>query len=129
MLDDNDCLNIPNIHCFAVLRSLCSRKFVSEVFCWQWHYYTLKTDGIKYLREYLGLPNYIIPNTLKADRNQKREDEDDGQEVEGGDGEDNRGRRGNRGGRGGRGTPGSTGGNKAKGSIAVSAGKKMTFDE
>ena len=39
------------------------------------------------------------------------------------------GRDGGRGGRGGRGTPGSTGGNKAKGSIAVSAGKKMTFDE
>ena len=39
------------------------------------------------------------------------------------------GRDGGRGGRGGRGTPASTGGNKAKGSIAVSAGKKMTFDE
>jgi nucleolin len=37
------------------------------------------------------------------------------------------GRDGGRGGRGGRGTPGPP--NKAKGSIAVSSGKKMTFDE
>lgn len=52
----------------------------------------------------------------------------------GGRGDGGRGGRGGRdGGRGGgrgRGTPGSApGGNKTKGSIAVSAGKKMTFDE
>jgi len=81
------------------LKSLCSRKFVSEVFAWQWHYFTLKTEGIKFLREYLGLPSNVIPNTHKADRNQKTDDEE-GQNEEGQE-EGQRGR--GRGGRGGRG--------------------------
>ena len=103
-MENNDCLNIPNVHCFIVMKSLCSRKYVSEVFAWQWHYYTLKTEGIKFLREYLGLPNTVIPNTHKADRNQKREDEDAGeQQEEGHEGGERRGRGRGRGARGGRG--------------------------
>jgi small subunit ribosomal protein S10e len=105
-MEDNDCVNIPNVQCFIVMKSLNSRKYVTEVFAWQWHYYTLKTEGIKFLREYLGLPATVIPNTHKADRNQKNEEDGEAQPEEGQEGgEERRGRgRGGRGrGRGGRG--------------------------
>jgi small subunit ribosomal protein S10e len=90
------------------MRSLKSRKFVTEVFSWQWHYYFLKNEGVKFLRDYLGLPQTVIPNTHKVDRSTKREDEEgEGeQETEGRDERDGerrgRGTRGTRG-RGGRG--------------------------
>ena len=80
------------------MRSLFSRKYVTEVFSWQWHYYFLTAEGIKYLREYLGLPSNVIPNTHKADRPVKKEDEGEVEE----DGEKRGGRGGRRGGRGGR---------------------------
>ena len=91
------------------MRSLLSRKFVTEVFSWQWHYYSLKPEGVKYLREYFGLPETVVPNTHKTDRpEQKEEDEErlEGEQDEnaerprGGRGR-GRGTRG-RGGRGGR---------------------------
>ena len=69
-------LDIPNLHCFLVMRSLLSRKYVTEVFVWQWHHYFLKNEGVKFLREYLGLPQTVIPNTHKVDRSTKKEDEE-----------------------------------------------------
>ncbi len=73
-------LDIPNLHCFLVLRSLLSRKFVTEVFVWQFHHYFLKNEGVKFLREFLGLPQTVIPNTHKVDRSTKKEDEEGVQE-------------------------------------------------
>ena len=91
-------MNMPSLHCFLVMRSLKSRKFVTEIFSWQWHYYSLTPEGIKYLREYLGLPSNVIPNTHKADRNAQKNEEGEGEgETEG------RGRGGRGRGRGGRG--------------------------
>ena len=92
-------MKMPSLHCFLVMRSLKSRKFVTEIFSWQWHYYFLTPEGIKYLREYLGLPSNVIPNTHKADRNVQKNEEG---EAEGDDGE-KRGRGGRGRGRGGRG--------------------------
>ena len=43
----NENIDIPNINCFLVLRSLKSRKFVTEIFSWQWHYYFLTEEGVK----------------------------------------------------------------------------------
>ena len=80
------------------MRSLKSRKFVTEIFSWQWHYYFLTAEGIKYLREYLGLPSNVIPNTHKADRNVQKQEEGEAE----GEGE-TRGRGGRGRGRGGRG--------------------------
>ena len=101
----NETLDIPNLHCFLVMRSLISRKFATEIFKWQWHYYFLTPEGIKYLREYLGLPGSVIPNTYKV--NTENNDEEN---KEGGDDEKDRERKGRgrgrgrpRGGRGGRG--------------------------
>ena len=97
----NETLDIPNLHCFLVMRSLISRKFATEIFRWQWHYYFLTPEGIKYLREYLGLPATVIPNTYKV----STENNDEEQKEEGEEGERRGGRRGRgrpRGGRGGR---------------------------
>ena len=107
----NETLDIPNLHCFLVMRSLISRKFATELFSWQWHYYFLTEKGIEYLREYLGLPNTVIPNTYKFNENEEEEQQkEEGEEGErkerrrGGDGRDGerRGRGRPRGGRGGR---------------------------
>ena len=107
----NETLEIPNLHCFLVMRSLISRKFATELFSWQWHYYFLTEKGIEYLREYLGLPNTVIPNTYKfneANEEDQKEEEGEEREKRGGerrgdkrDGE-RRGRGRPRGGRGGR---------------------------
>ena len=99
----NETLDIPNLHCFLVMRSLISRKFATEIFSWQWHYYFLTPEGIKYLREYLGLPSTVIPNTYKVNTENNEEE----QPKEEGEGEKREGRgerrgRGRARGRGGR---------------------------
>ena len=87
------------------MRSLLSKKFLTEIFNWQWHYYFLKPEGIKYLREYLGLPESVIPNTHKQDIS-KTEEVNDEQKADDGDRRERGGRgRGGRG-RGGRGRGG-----------------------
>ena len=99
----NETLDIPNLHCFLVMRSLISRKFATEIFSWQWHYYFLTPEGIKYLREYLGLPATVIPNTYKVStENNDEEQKEEGEEGERRGGERRRGRGRPRGGRGGR---------------------------
>ena len=99
----NETLDIPNLHCFLVMRSLISRKFATEIFKWQWHYYFLTPEGIKYLREYLGLPATVIPNTYKVStENNDEEQKEEGEEGERKGGERRRGRGRARGGRGGR---------------------------
>ena len=113
----NETLDIPNLHCFLVMRSLISRKFATEIFSWQWHYYFLTEEGIKYLREYLGLPSTVIPNTYKFNTEANEEEQKEGGEDEGEEGGEKRerkeGRRGRgRGGRGGRGRGGRRGGRR-----------------
>ena len=107
----NEILDILNLECFLVMRSLHSRKFVTEIFNWQWHYYFLKPEGIKYLREYLGLPDTLIPNTHKQEVGKTEEVEED-QKVEG---EEERGQRGGRGQRGQRGSRGQRGAPRGRG--------------
>ena len=87
---NNEILNIPNINCFLVMRSLVARKYCTEIFSWQWHYYFLTETGVKFLREYLGLPEAIIPKTHKFDAAPQNEEEEEKDE----------GRRQNRGGQG-----------------------------
>ena len=99
------------------MRALNSRKLVTEIFNWQWHYYFLKPEGIKYLRELLGLPDSIIPNTHKLDLNKNEEIADDQQAEESNErGGRGRGRGRGRGeGRGGRGRGESRGATRGRG--------------
>merc|ERR1712183_741068 len=64
----NELEDIPNLHVMMVLRSLASRNYLSEVFSWQWHYYTLTNEGIEYLREVLHLPAQVCPSTFTKQR-------------------------------------------------------------
>ena len=57
------------------MRSLVSRKLCKEVFSWQWHYYSLTPEGVKFLRDYFGLPATVIPNTHKAEREEEKVEE------------------------------------------------------
>lgn len=58
-------LDVPNLHVLDALKSLKSRKFVREIFSWQWHYFFLTDEGIEYLRQYLHLEPNVVPATLK----------------------------------------------------------------
>ena len=107
-VSNHDYLQIPNLHCFLVMRSLVSRGMATEIFSWQWHYYFLNQKGVEYLREYLGLPSNIVPKTYKLDEPEEQPKEEGGEENEekrGGERRERGERRGRgrpRGGRGGR---------------------------
>ena len=108
---NNENLQIPNLHCFLIMRSLVSRGMATEIFSWRWHYYFLTKKGVDYLREYLGLPANIVPNTYKLEEEEQQKEEggeegeekkerrDRGERREGGE---RKGRGRARGGRGGR---------------------------
>lgn len=62
----HDSVDVPNLHVMCVMKSLCSRGFVTELFSWQWCYFTLTDEGIAYLRAYLHAPETLIPLTLQG---------------------------------------------------------------
>ena len=108
---NNENLQIPNLHCFLIMRSLVSRGMATEIFSWRWHYYFLTKKGVDYLREYLGLPANIVPNTYKLEEEEQPKEEggEEGEEKkerrdrgERRDGGERKGRGRARGGRGGR---------------------------
>ncbi|PVU86955.1 hypothetical protein BB560_000685 [Smittium megazygosporum] len=58
-------LSVPNLQVIKAMQSLNSRGYIKTQFSWQYYYYTLTDEGIEYLREYLHLPQEIVPATLK----------------------------------------------------------------
>lgn len=58
-------IDVPNLHVIKLMLSLESRGYIQASFCWAHHYYYLTNEGIEYLREYLHLPEEIVPATLK----------------------------------------------------------------
>ncbi|OZJ03716.1 hypothetical protein BZG36_03295 [Bifiguratus adelaidae] len=58
-------IDVPNLEVIKSMQSLNSKGFVKTQFSWQYYYYTLTTEGIDYLREYLHLPSEIVPATFK----------------------------------------------------------------
>mmetsp|Transcript_49045 Transcript_49045/g.68157 ORF Transcript_49045/g.68157 Transcript_49045/m.68157 type:complete len:161 (+) Transcript_49045:131-613(+) len=98
---------IPNLQVWMLLKSLKSRDYVEVIYNWHHYYYYLKNEGVKFLRQSLGITEEVIPITyVKTQKNYYGADERDGEDRprRGGRG----GRGGFRGGRGGRG--GRTGG-------------------
>lgn len=83
---------IPNLHVCKLMQSLKSRGYVRETFNWQWYYWYLTEEGIEYLREYLHLPQDIVPKTHKKQNISRPRGGNDGQEFdaskEGGVGQD-----------------------------------------
>jgi small subunit ribosomal protein S10e len=57
--------DVGNLAVLKLMESLASRQLVRHRFAWKHHYWFLTTEGITYLREYLNLPDHIVPNTHK----------------------------------------------------------------
>ncbi|KAG5520145.1 hypothetical protein PMAC_001221 [Pneumocystis sp. 'macacae'] len=62
---------ISNLQVIKICQSLASRGYLKTQFSWQYYYYTLTNEGIDYLREWLHLPNEIVPNTCKRHARQQ----------------------------------------------------------
>ncbi|KAL7313266.1 hypothetical protein PS15m_007030 [Mucor circinelloides] len=85
-------IDVPNLEVIKLMQSLTSKGFVKTQFSWQWYYYTLTDEGIDYLREFLHLPQEIVPATLKKSARPAAP-----RRAFGGEGRENRGPRGDRG--------------------------------
>lgn len=59
-------LPIPNLYVMLMLRTLKSKGVLDETFAWRHYYYILTGEGVNYLREYLGLPETVVPDTHKV---------------------------------------------------------------
>ena len=55
---------VPNLHVMKALQGLLSKNLVTHEFVWQYHYYFLNDEGIVYLREYLHLPESVVPASI-----------------------------------------------------------------
>merc|ERR1719231_2148438 len=64
----DELVEISNLKCYMLCRSLESRGYLMSKFNWQWHYYFLLDEGIEYLREVLGLPATAQPDTWTKPR-------------------------------------------------------------
>ena len=58
-------VEVPNLQVLNLMKSLKSRGFVKEEFCWSWFYYSLTNEGIEFLREYLHVSADTVPATLR----------------------------------------------------------------
>eukprot|EP01121_Diplochlamys_sp_Union-15-3_P006400 TRINITY_DN168_c0_g1_i1.p1 TRINITY_DN168_c0_g1~~TRINITY_DN168_c0_g1_i1.p1 ORF type:complete len:177 (+),score=27.10 TRINITY_DN168_c0_g1_i1:70-600(+) len=66
-------IEVPNLYVIKLMRSLKSRGYVTQNFCWNHYYWYLTNEGIEYLREYLHLESDIVPNTLKKPKSSRPE--------------------------------------------------------
>jgi len=68
-----------NLEVLMLMKSLESRGLVRITFSWQYNYCYLTDEGIDYLRQYLALPDEIVPATHKkqAARPESRDREED----------------------------------------------------
>lgn len=60
----HDELAVKNLYVIKAMQSLTSKGFVKTQFSWQYYYYTLTDEGLEFLREFLGVPEGIVPQTL-----------------------------------------------------------------
>ena len=58
-------VGVRNLYVIKLCQSLKSKGYVTERFSWQYFYWFLTNEGIEYLRDYLHLPDEVVPLTLK----------------------------------------------------------------
>ncbi|KAK8824000.1 40S ribosomal protein S10 [Blastocystis sp. ATCC 50177/Nand II] len=63
--ENGEDITVSNLKVIKLLQSLWSRGYVKKTYSWCHFYYTLTDSGLQYLREFLHLPNDIVPNTYK----------------------------------------------------------------
>lgn len=59
-------LEVKNLHVVKLMQSFKSRELVKELYSWRHYYWFLTPKGVEYLREYLNLPEDIVPATHKT---------------------------------------------------------------
>ena len=65
LLAESPVTDVRNLEVVKAMQSLKTRGFVRENFTWQHHIFYLTDEGIQYLRNFLHLPEEIVPATLK----------------------------------------------------------------
>ena len=80
---------VPNLVVQMLVKSLKSRGFLDEVFSWQWSYYFLNEQGVKFLVKTLGLKADVVPETYRktkmtkaGDSKAKKGEEGEGEEED-----------------------------------------------
>lgn len=58
-------IDVPNLQVIKLMQSFTSREYVKEQYAWRHYYWSLTDEGIAFLREYLSLPEDVVPNTMK----------------------------------------------------------------
>ena len=56
----NEVLGIENLKLFMICRSLMSKGCVTQLFNWQYHYFSLTNDGIQFLKSELGIEDESV---------------------------------------------------------------------
>lgn len=64
----HEAIPVKNLYVIKAMQSLNSKGYVKTQFSWQYYYYTLTDDGVEFLREWLHLPENVIPSTHKTTR-------------------------------------------------------------
>ena len=54
--------DVPNLRVMMIVKSLTSQRYLTQVFNWQWNYYTVTNKGVTFLAKALGKYNSIIPH-------------------------------------------------------------------
>ena len=52
--------DVPNLRVMMIVKSLTSQGYLTQVFNWQWNYYTVTNKGVTFLAKALGKYNSII---------------------------------------------------------------------
>eukprot|EP00002_Diphylleia_rotans_P015727 TRINITY_DN3048_c1_g1_i1.p2 TRINITY_DN3048_c1_g1~~TRINITY_DN3048_c1_g1_i1.p2 ORF type:complete len:165 (+),score=15.61 TRINITY_DN3048_c1_g1_i1:98-592(+) len=72
-------VDVPNLFVVKLMQSLTSRGYVKTQYSWQWYYYVLTDEGLVYLRQFLRVPEDVVPNThKKTERPQPQRRENEG---------------------------------------------------
>ena len=58
-------VGVRNLYVLKSMRSLESRGYVRSQFNWQWYYYFITPEGVDYLRQWLHIPDTVVPTTYK----------------------------------------------------------------
>ena len=80
---------VANLKVMMIVKSLKSRGYLSEVFNWQWSYYTVSNSGVNFLVKSLGVSADVVPATFRKKRvaaSAPKVDDDEKAEVEEGAG-------------------------------------------
>ena len=72
-------IDVPNLYVIKLMQSLKSKGYVAEKFNWWYFYWHLTNDGMEYLRDFLSLPESIVPATLKPQARAQRAPQAQGQ--------------------------------------------------